>query len=102
MLQVGHLDRASMASWEEVESFCHHHSLVVLLVLKAFTQLTLKLGREFYDGVFFAGVGAIASASAELVELASKAVKSGRRQNHPASQYPHQHLCLRNYQKCLA
>ena len=89
-----------MPSWEEVESFCHHHSHEELLGLMASTQLTLKLGQEFYDDDAFAG--AIASAEQDVVAIASMAVKSGRLQNHQASQFPRQHLCLRSYQRCLA
>lgn len=66
----------------------------------ASTQLTLKLGQEFYGDDAFAG--AIASAEQDVVAIASMAVKSGRLQNHQASQFPRQHLCLRSYQRCLA
>ena len=66
----------------------------------AFTQLTLKLGQEFYDDDAFAG--AIASAGLDVVAIASMAVNSGRLQIHQASRFPHQHLCLRSYQRCLA
>ena len=91
-----------MPSWEEVESFCHHHSHVELLGLMASTQLTLKLGQEFYDDDAFAGVIASASAGLGVVAIASMAVNSGRPQIHQASRFPRQHLCLRNYQRCLA
>ena len=89
-----------MPSWEEVESFCHHqsHEELLGLELMASTLLTLKLGQEFCDDDAFAG----ASAGLDVVAIASMAVNSGRPQIHQASQFPRQHLCLRNYQRCLA
>ena len=47
-----------MPSEEEVEFFCHHRSHEELLGLMAFTQLTLKLGQEFYDDDAFTGASA--------------------------------------------
>ena len=99
MILASYQDRVGMASGEEVEFFCHLHSHVELLALKASTLLTLNVGQEFYDGGALAI--SIAIAIAGQVKLASKAVKTGKPQNHLASQYLRQYLYLRSYQRCL-
>lgn len=99
MILASYQDRVGMASGEEVEFFCHLHSHVELLALQASTLLTLNVGQEFYDGGALAI--SIAIAIAGQVKLASKAVKTGKSQNHLASQCLRQYLYLRSYQRCL-